>query len=174
MQVNNHTLSLTGSLLADPTNPPPPPSPMTNMQAPLRSPSLSPEPEPVAHRPAKQARYAVDSSADNTNVSDSVPVSTAPAKRQNPTSSQPRVEEDVIDDRYLSARELKKKRKDEEKRKRDERKARKEERVLEHVQEVGAEASVTMQGVVAEDLETSTGKRKADGADKSSSKKRKV
>lgn len=117
MQVNNNVLSLTGSLLDDPTNPPAPPTPIL----PTRLPSGSPSPEPEPVRPAKQARPA-------------------PAKataRPSASAAQPDAV-DVVDDRFLSARELKAKRKAEEKAKRDARKARKEENQIEEVEEAAA------------------------------------
>ncbi|TYJ56729.1 hypothetical protein B9479_002499 [Cryptococcus floricola] len=52
MQVTNQMLSLTGSLLSDPFNPPALPEPVA---APAHSPSPSPSPEPQA-RPQKKAR----------------------------------------------------------------------------------------------------------------------
>jgi DNA-directed RNA polymerase I subunit RPA43 len=117
MQVNNNVLSLTGSLLADPTNPPAPPSPIL----PTRLPSGSPSPEPEYVRPAKQAR----------------PAQAKLSQQPSASAVQPAAEE-VIDDRFLSARELKAKRKAEEKAKRDARKARKEDKHLEEVEEVAA------------------------------------
>ncbi|KAK1926056.1 hypothetical protein DB88DRAFT_480527 [Papiliotrema laurentii] len=152
MRVDNNILSLTGSLLADPTKPPPPPSPVVPVRAPSPSPSLSPEPEPS--RPVKQPR-----------INKAAPPAAAAA-------AQPEAI-DTIDERFLSARELKKRRKDEEKRKRDARKARKEERTIEAVEEVGAEALVHVQGVVPE-LESAGAKRKAEDDDGEGKKKRKV
>lgn len=150
--MDNNILSLTGSLLADPTKPPPPPSPVVPVRAPSPSPSLSPEPEPS--RPVKQPR-----------INKAAPPAAAAA-------AQPEAI-DTIDERFLSARELKKRRKDEEKRKRDARKARKEERTIEAVEEVGAEALVHVQGVVPE-LESAGAKRKAEDDDGEGKKKRKV
>ena len=142
MAVNNGVLSLTGSLLADPSNPPPPPTPVMPVRAP--SASLSPEPE-SAPRPAKQARQA------------------RPATTRIPQQAAPAAAE-AIDDQYLSARDLKAKRKAEEKAKRDARKARKEERHLEEVEAAGAEDLVDAKGDI--ELEggagqAGLGKRKA-------------
>lgn len=117
MQVNNNVLSLTGSLLADPTNPPAPPTPIL----PTRLPSGSPSPEPEQVRPAKQARPAQAKSSQQASTSVAQPEA-----------------EDVIDDRFLSARELKAKRKAEEKAKRDARKARKEDKQIEEIEEAAA------------------------------------
>ncbi|ORX34733.1 hypothetical protein BD324DRAFT_130386 [Kockovaella imperatae] len=142
MQVNNQVLSLTGSLLADPTRPPPPPAPV----APLRavSPSPSPSPEP----PTKVARVQ----RTETQRTDGRQKTNGGAQRKQPTASTDQANEaDQVDDRFLSQRELKKKRKEEEKRKRDERKARKEERVLEEVAEAGDEEMVGMSGVLNEE-----------------------
>jgi DNA-directed RNA polymerase I subunit RPA43 len=68
-----------------------------------------------------------------------------------PQQSVPQVQaqapaEPQIDERFLSARELKKKRKDEEKRKRDERKSRKEAGQIEALEEAGAAMMVGMNG----------------------------
>ena len=79
-------------------------------------------------------------------------------------------EPDQIDDRFLSQRELKKKRKEEERRKRDERNARKEERLLEKVAEAGDEDMVGMSGVVSEEAGA---KRKSGHGGHDSAKKRK-
>lgn len=148
MQVNNNVLSLTGSLLDDPTNPPPPP--VAVVQA--RAPSPSPSPEPT--RPAKQARTS------------------RPAETY---EHEPEAVE-VVDDRFLNPRELKKKRKDEEKKKRDARKARKEGQALEGVERAAAGDLVGVQG---EDTAPSGGssgvKRKVkDEAEEAEKKRRRL
>ena len=165
MQVTNQMLSLTGSLLAVPSNPPPPPD-IQSIRAPP-SPSLSPEPMEV-DEPAPKAKKARQQKPQNkTNghtpaqarPSQAVPEvqSTAPAEPQ-------------IDDRFLSARELKKKRKDEEKRKRDERKSRKEAGQIEVLEEAGAGMMVGMHG----DEEPEVGsKRKAGDVDEEGKKRKK-
>ncbi|KAK8845505.1 hypothetical protein IAR55_006218 [Kwoniella newhampshirensis] len=159
MQVSNQMLSLTGSLLSDPSNPPPmseaslavPPRP-----SPTPSPSPSPSPEPESSRPAKRTKASVAARYD----SDLQPV---------PTSAP---EAEVIDTRFMNPRDLKKFRKEEEKKKRDARKARKEEKVLEEVQEVGAEKLVDVVGRGEE--ETAVGaKRKAGGGEDEKRKKKK-
>lgn len=148
--MNNNVLSLTGSLLEDPANPPPPPVP--TIQA--RPPSPSPSPEPA--RPAKQPRT-------NRPAQPSVPTETYEHEPQ---------AVDVIDDRFLNARELKKKRKDEEKKKRDARKARKEANVLEVVESAAAGDLVGVQGE-DEALGGSAGmKRKVKDEEEEAEKKR--
>jgi len=142
MAVNNGVLSLTGSLLADPTNPPPPPTPVMPVRAP--SASLSPEPE-HAPQPAKQVRQAR-------------PTTSRVSEQAAPAAAE------VIDDRYLSARDLKAKRKAEEKAKRDARKARKDERHLQEVEMVGAAGLVDAKGdieVEGDAAQAGLGKRKA-------------
>lgn len=141
-------MSLTGSLLADPTNPPPPPSPILPARAASLSASPSPEPQPP-----KQQRIAKKPSAT--------------------TTAQPEAVEE-IDERFLSARELKKKRKDDEKKKRDARKARKEEKTIEAVESVAAEAMVDVQGITPDSAEIAGSKRKAKGDDVEGKKKRRV
>lgn len=81
------------------------------------------------------------------------------------------IEHEVIDERFLSARELKKRRKDEKKEKRDERQARKDERVLEAVEGVGGANVVGMKGRIAEEEEMRR-KRKADGVKEGERKKK--
>jgi len=136
-------------------------------------PSGSPSPEPEQIRPAKQARPAQSKNTQTASAS----------------AAQPQAE-DVTDDRFLSARELKAKRKAEEKAKRDARKARKEERHIEDVEEAAAEDLVktkadpkpeenlleSQQKVGEADLEREgLGKRKAKGDEGGEgSKKRKV
>ena len=154
MQVSNQMLSLTGSLLSDPSNPPPPPEPIATTRE--ASPSLSPQPmdvEPSAEEPLR-------SHADTNGH-----VQTYDAELQPQPAAAAAVE--VIDERYLSARELKQKRKDEKKGKRDERKARKEEKVLEAVEAIGAGAMVGVKG------KEEVVKRKANGAPDQMRKKRK-
>lgn len=73
-----------------------------------------------------------------------------------------------IDERFLSARELKKKRKDDEKRKRDERKSRKEAGQIEALKEAGAGIMVPMNGDEAE-----VGSKRKAGAVDGDGKKRK-
>lgn len=92
-----------------------------------------------------------------------------------PSQSVPEVQsqapaEPQIDERFLSARELKKRRKDEEKRKRDERKARKEAGQIESLEEAGAGMMVGMNG--EEEPEVGT-KRKAGDADEEGKKRKK-
>ncbi|WVR03528.1 hypothetical protein IAU60_000520 [Kwoniella sp. DSM 27419] len=101
MQVTNQMLSLTGSLLSDPSNPPAMPEAVA---APIR-PSPSPSPEP-ASRPAKQPRVVA---------------------KPKPRQQAQRVEEEV-DTSLMTARELKAYHKEQARKKRDERKARKGER----------------------------------------------
>ncbi|OXC85745.1 DNA-directed RNA polymerase I subunit RPA43 [Cryptococcus neoformans AD1-7a] len=101
MQVTNQMLSLTGSLLEDPSNPPPAPE---IVAAPIM-PSPSPSPEPQQLRPAKKARTQPQSQAKQADI------------------------KDEVDTSKMTARELKAYRKEEEKKKRDARKARKEGRM---------------------------------------------
>ncbi|KIR37292.1 DNA-directed RNA polymerase I subunit RPA43 [Cryptococcus deuterogattii 2001/935-1] len=97
MQVTNQMLSLTGSLLEDPSNPPPAPE---IVAAPIM-PSPSPSPEAQQPHPAKKARTQ-------------------------PQPQTKQVVKDEVDTSKMTARELKAYRKEEEKKKRDARKARKE------------------------------------------------
>ena len=162
MQVTNQMLSLTGSLLADPSSPPPPPD-IQSIRAPP-SPSLSPEPMEVdepAPPPTKKPRQPKQTNGH------------APAQGR-PQQSVPEVQAQVpaepqIDERFLSARELKKKRKDEEKRKRDERKSRKEAGQIEALEEAGAGMMVGMNGDEAE----VGSKRKAGDVDEEGKKRKK-
>jgi DNA-directed RNA polymerase I subunit RPA43 len=78
------------------------------------------------------------------------------------------VSEPQIDERFLSARELKKKRKDEAKNKRDERKSRKEATQIETLEEAGAGMMVGMKG----DEEEVGMKRKAGDGDDSQRRKK--
>lgn len=132
--MTNQMLSLTGSLLDDPSNPPPPPETQSIRRP---SPSLSPSPmevdEPLPPQQKKQRRP----SHGQTNGHARTIVDVAPAESQ-------------IDERFLSARELKKKRKEDEKRKRDERKSRKEAGQIEVLEEAGAGIMVGMNGDEAE------------------------
>lgn len=116
------------------------------------------EPAPKAKKPRQQKQTNGHTPAQP-RPSQAVPEvqSTAPA-------------EPPIDDRFLSARELKKKRKDEEKRKRDERKSRKEAGQIETLEEAGAGMMVGMHG----DDEPEVGsKRKAGDADVEGKKRKK-
>ncbi|KAK4683891.1 DNA-directed RNA polymerase I subunit RPA43, partial [Tremellales sp. Uapishka_1] len=93
MEVTNQMLSLTGSLLADPSNPPPEKAaqlgPTTiSFDSPSPSPSPSPEPERVL-KAAKTAHKSIPNHA-------AVP------------------EAEVVDERFLNPRELKQRRKEEE------------------------------------------------------------
>ncbi|KAE8543166.1 hypothetical protein D1P53_000653 [Cryptococcus gattii VGV] len=97
MQVTNQMLSLTGSFLEDPSNPPSAPE---IVAAPIM-PSPSPSPEPQQPHPAKKARTQ-------------------------PQPQTKQVVKDEVDTSKMTARELKAYRKEEEKKKRDARKARKE------------------------------------------------
>lgn len=78
--------------------------------------------------------------------------------------------EPQIDERFLSARELKKKRKDEEKRKRDERKSRKEAGQIEALEEAGAGMMVGMNGEEGPEVGS---KRKAGDVDEEGKKRKK-
>ncbi|WVN90965.1 uncharacterized protein L203_106210 [Cryptococcus depauperatus CBS 7841] len=97
IQVSNCMLSLIGSLLPDPYNPPPAPEPAIPWSRP--SPSLSPDPEPSL----KKAKVQL-------------------TKQQQQTAEQ---RETDIDTSQMTQRELKAYRKEQEKKKREERKARK-------------------------------------------------
>ena len=147
LQVTNQMLSLTGSLLADPTNPPvPPESPEPVQHA---SPSLSPEPMNV-EPPMAQPRY------ENTRRA------TGPVTYDAELQPQPEaaIEHEVMDERFLSARELKKRRKDEKREKRDERTVKKNEKVLEAVEAAGGGDMVGMKGIAPDAVGK---KRKANG-----------
>jgi len=154
MQVSNQMLSLTGSLLADPANPPPPSEPTIL----IRDPSPSPEPLEV-EPPEEQPRH-----------SNPKPITKGHATYD--TELQPRpeaaVRHEVIDERFLSARELKKRRKDETKDKREERKAKKGEVILDAVETVGGGVLVGLRGSGGEKVV----KRKADGDSGEMRKKR--
>ena len=148
LQVTNQMLSLTGSLLADPFNPPSPPE----SPKPLRhaSPSLSPEPmevEPPTAQPLHEhpTRRAFDPAIYDDELQPQAEATT---------------EHQVIDERYLSARELKKRRKDKSREKRDERTVKKNEKVLKAVEAVDGGDTVGVKGLVSEAGGT---KRKANG-----------
>jgi hypothetical protein len=151
MEVTNQMLSLTGSLLKDPSNPPPVPETHT---IPYRSPSVESEMEvdPVpTKRPKKTAQKAPRPSQANSHLpkENAPPAVTATYDeelRPNPAAAQTK---EVIDERFLNPRELKKLRKDEEKRKRDARKARKEDQILGEVMEAAAEQMVNVDPVTA-------------------------
>jgi len=164
MQVTNQMLSLTGSLLDDPSNPPPPPE----IQS-IRAPSPSPTPslpdmeveEPP--RPAKKSK-----------VKPSAPTQAPYQQQMNGSSQAPVVASSVpepeIDERFLSARELKAKHKADAKKKRDERKSRKEEKQIEVLEEAGAGMMVGMNG----DKEEVGMKRKAGDVDGEGKKRKKA
>lgn len=149
MQVTNQMLSLVGSLLADPTNPPPPP------EVPLvipttREDSPTPDPEPSAPRPVKKARVAKEAYQ---------PSATAAI------DAEPKEEIDVS---FMNARELKQKRKDDLKKKNQARKDRKAGAELVEEQAAGAEMAVGMTGT-----EEAGKKRKGPDDDGGKKKKRK-
>lgn len=84
---------------------------------------------------------------------------------------------EVIDDRFLSARELKKKRKDEEKKKRDARKARKEGRELEDIEQAAAGDLVNVHGddmVPSGSASVGVKRKVKDEAEEAEKKRRKV
>jgi DNA-directed RNA polymerase I subunit RPA43 len=143
MQVTNQMLSLTGSLLDDPTNPPPPQE-IQSVRAP--SPTLSqmdiedePAPPPKKHKQTN--------GKDKTHKSAAASNGHAPAQVQvSVPEVAPSVVEPEVDERFLSARELKKKHKEDAKRKRDERKSRKEDKQIEAMEEAGGEMMVGMHG----------------------------
>ena len=162
--MTNQMLSLTGSLLADPSNPPPPPD-IQSIRAPP-SPSLSPGPMDVdepAPSEAKKARQQKPANGHPTVHAQNRPQQSVP-EVQSTAPAEPQ-----IDERFLSARELKKRRKDEEKRKRDERKSRKEAGQIEVLEEAGAGLMVGMNG---EEPEIGS-KRKAGDVDGEGKKRKK-
>lgn len=146
MEVTNQMLSLTGSLLQDPTNPPPLPETHT---IPYRSPSVESEMEidtqPVkrpkkSHTQSKPPRTSHAATAATSTVIPTVG-SSAPYDanlQPNPAAAPTK----VIDERFLSAREVKQLRKEEARRKRDARKERKEGEELEQVMAAGGEQMV--------------------------------
>lgn len=161
MQVTNQMLSLTGSLLADPHNPPsPPPTPAAAQ--PMRD---SPTPEPEYHsqtpvRPAKKPRQNKDKENTNNPIEPSHPIPARASKQPRPV---PVLEEkEEIDESFLSARELKQKRKEEAKAKRDARKEKKAENVMVAAQAVGGDMAVGLEG--AEDAGAEVGKKRKGGA----------
>ncbi|KAL7418815.1 hypothetical protein Q5752_006499 [Cryptotrichosporon argae] len=111
MQVVNHVLTLTGSLLSDPSNPPALPEPARR----------SPSPE-LDLRPAKQARVAAPTAANGTGGSASSAVASAKRATKAVAPASALVEPDYGG---MTARDAKKARKEYEKARRDERKARK-------------------------------------------------
>lgn len=138
-------LSLTGSLLDDPSNPPALPT-VTR-----RTPSASPElPEPPAKRPYRPRASAGKPGASATPSKSQHTTFEEPAGAEPATAAEAEPE---VDTSKMTARELKKYRKEQEKAKRDARKARKE-------------------GAVGDGVETGT-KRKADEEDGGERKKRK-
>ena len=140
MQVTNQMLSLVGSLLADPTNPPPPPEHARDV-SPAASddmvdfesspPPETPEPAPQPRR--KRPRNELAKQPED--VPDIVP--------QVESAADPGAM-DIVDERFLSAREVKALHKEKKRRRREERKARKEERGLEAAEVVGAEKMVRL------------------------------
>ena len=175
MQVNNQVLSLTGSLLADPTNPPPPPS--LSMQILVPSPSVSlspePEPEPEPEPPTKKQRSKPPSSQ----VKSYQPQKPHARFEDEDAAAQPPEAteiQDQVDDRYLSQREQKKKRKEEDRKKRDARKARKEDVGLERLEEMAGEEMVDVTPAV-DDLGVTVKRKGAqDGSAETVSKKKKT
>lgn len=110
-------LSITGSLLEDPSNPPALPT------VSRRTPSLSPElPEPPAKRPYRpRASVAKTGAAATPSKSQHTTFDEEPA-----AAAAEEVAEPEVDTSKMNSRELKKYRKEQEKVKRDARKARKE------------------------------------------------
>ena len=160
MQVTNQMLSLTGSLLDDPSNPPPPPE-IQSIRAPTPSPTPSLPDMQVDEppRPAKKSK-----------VKPSAPTQAPYTQQMNGSSQAPIVASSVpepeVDERFLSARELKAKHKADAKKKRDERKSRKEERQVDGREETdngmfGGEEEVGM-------------KRKAGDVDEEGKKRKKA
>jgi DNA-directed RNA polymerase I subunit RPA43 len=162
MQVTNQMLSLTGSLLDDPSNPPPPPEIQSIRAGPSPSPTPSlPELEvDEPPRPAKKSK-----------VKPSAPTQAPYTQQMNGSSQAPVVasSEPQIDERFLSARELKKKHKEDAKKKRDERKSRKEEKQIDELENAGAGMVVGMNGNEEVGL-----KRKAGDADGEGKKRKKT
>ena len=165
LQVNNSVLSLTGSLLADPTNPPPPPPP-TSTALRAVSPSVSLSPGPTRPQKVARTQHVRDmptEAVDEMDVEQAEQTEAVQTTQVEPVVNQ-------IDERFLSSRELKKKRKEEERKKREERKARKEEKEIQQVEEVGARDMVRMLGTE----DRVGGKRKGgDGQDKGDKTKKK-
>lgn len=212
MQVTNQMLSLTGSLLDDPSSAPPP----TESQSAARAAAdieSSPEPEdlPASAKPAvppkKQVRRPrpdgvpaasrgqqppafVSTTGPTPTDADGAAVAAPPTVAPQAAATAAAAAAPHVDDRFLSARELKQRRKDEERAKREARKARKAEGQIEAVQAVGAGAEV---GISDEQVRADIGetagvdgavkdigggmegerKRKADGASAPESGKKK-
>ena len=163
MQVTNQMLSLTGSLLDDPSNPPPPPE-IQSIRAPSPSPTPSVSGMEVNEQPPRPAKKS--------KVKPSAPTETPYTQQMNGSSQAPVVasSEPQVDERFLSARELKQKHKADAKKKRDERKSRKEEKQIDVLEEAGAEMMVGMKG-----SEEEVGmKRKAGDADTEGKKRKKA
>jgi len=161
MQVTNQMLSLTGSLLDDPSNPPPPPE-IQSIRALSPSPTPSiPEMEVEPPRPAKKSK-----------AKPSAPTEAPYTQQLNGSSQAPVVasSEPQVDERFLSARELKAKHKADAKKKRDERKSRKEEKQIDVLEDAGAGAMVGMKG----DAEEVGMKRKAGDIDGQGEKRKKA
>jgi DNA-directed RNA polymerase I subunit RPA43 len=148
MQVTNQMLSLTGSLLDDPSNPPPPPE-IQSIRAP--SPTLSEmDVEDVEDEPAPPPKKHKQTNGHDKHHK---------ANGHTPAAAQvavvapevaPAVVEPEIDERFLSARELKKKHKEDAKKKRDERKSRKEDKQIEELQVAGGDLKRKAEDVAGE------------------------
>lgn len=179
MDVTNQMLSLTGSLLSDPSNPPPPPE---TSAIPYRSPSVDsamdvdPAPPPAKKPKKKAGTDTASKQPRGSQANGHAAASAYDAELQpDPAAAQTK---DVIDERFLSARELKQRRKEEERKKRDARKARKEDKVLEEVVELGAEkmVDVSARAVAGQELEQEVaqgGKRKSGGEGQAGEKRKK-
>lgn len=149
-------LSLTGSLLSDPTNPPDPSTlPIPNSIAQRAN---SPTPEPVMYlppsaRPAKKTKSTpalpIPDAAAAATAAAAAPAP-APASAQRPLPAATNILKEEIDEAFLSPRELKQKRKEDERRKRDARKERKEANELEGTVAAGGRVAVAMSGVEEE------------------------
>jgi hypothetical protein len=125
----------------------------------------SPTPEPEHHsqtpvRPAKKPRQNKDKENTNNSIEPSHPIPARAPKQPRPV---PVLEEkEEIDESFLSARELKQKRKEEAKAKRDARKEKKAENVMIAAQAVGGDMAVGLEG--AEDAGAEVGKKRKGGA----------
>ncbi|EIW68031.1 hypothetical protein TREMEDRAFT_63917 [Tremella mesenterica DSM 1558] len=148
LQVTNHMLSLTGSLLSDPSNPPAPPSPILIPRPPSPTdedlPShqnddiimTSPTKEQIHRLPtAREERQKVVLPAYDSSLQP------LPANAK---------DLEVIDERFLNEREKKRRRKEAEKAKQAKRKGKKEAKDIVEVQEVGAGRMVDLTGVGVE------------------------
>lgn len=155
MQVNNQMLSLSGSLLKDPHNPPPPPEAHA-FSAAHHSPSPSPEPM-LPPRPAKKARRAKQPVANGHANGHAEAEVYDPELQPHPEN----LEHPAVAGEFLSAREQKQKRKEEQRALRDEKKRRKEEKQLQGVEvEAGGdmiEAAGTERGAGMEDVAAAAG-----------------